>query len=97
VQLDWPVEDVEKNVSYFLQSVKRATGNTKEAEAEMKRTGNFKPSRCLPLSTIPVADVAFQRMLSPVSSSPQRMAPAFSSLFRFILIASNIGESIYYG
>jgi large subunit ribosomal protein L1 len=45
-KLTWPVEDVVKNVSYFLQSVKRATGNTKEAEAEMKRTGNIKPSEC---------------------------------------------------
>jgi hypothetical protein len=46
-KLNWPVEDVVKNVGFFLQSVKRATGNTKEAEAEMKRTGSIKPSTFL--------------------------------------------------
>jgi hypothetical protein len=41
--MDWPTSDVEQNVNHLLQAVMRVTGNTAEAQAEAKRTGNSKP------------------------------------------------------
>jgi len=32
----WPLEDITKNVRYFLGAVRKATGNTRDLEAEAK-------------------------------------------------------------
>jgi len=41
--LNFPIEDVVKNVRHFLASVKKATGNTKDIENDRKGKGNAKP------------------------------------------------------
>lgn len=43
-KINWPVEDVVKNVNYFLATIKRATGNTKEVTEEKSKS--IKPSMC---------------------------------------------------
>lgn len=37
-QMNFPIEDVVRNVRHFLASVKRATGNTKEEDKKSKNT-----------------------------------------------------------
>lgn len=41
--MHFPIEDVVKNVRYFINSVKRATGNTKEAELKQPKNVGNKP------------------------------------------------------
>jgi len=44
-KVSWPIEDVTKNVRYFLSMVKKATGNERDLEAEAK--GKVKPTNAL--------------------------------------------------
>jgi len=41
--MDFPVEDVVKNVRHFISSVRKATGNTKEAQQSNKGKGSPRP------------------------------------------------------
>jgi len=44
-KVNWPIEDITKNVRYFLSVVKKATGNERDLEAEAK--GSVKPTNAL--------------------------------------------------
>ena len=63
IQLHFPVEDVLKNVKYFLSVVKRATGNLRDPAAKLKGGKSTKPGT----STPRVTNVRLT-LLSPVNS-----------------------------
>jgi large subunit ribosomal protein L1 len=49
-QTTWPLEDITKNFRYFLSAVRKATGNTRNLEAEAKgqvKQGQSKPIPCV--------------------------------------------------
>ena len=51
-QLDFPVDDVIKNVKYFMNIVKRATGNIRDPKAEKEKGGGPRPGRFSQLATM---------------------------------------------
>jgi hypothetical protein len=85
-QMDWPAEDVEKNVNYFLQVVQRATGNSAEAQAEAKRTGNAKPSESIYLVGCSIS--------SPLDRQPDQQGHAQFDLWPWHLARALINLSI---
>ena len=46
VQMSWPVDDVVRNVRYFLDIVKKATGNEKSAFSQKEANKSNKPRTC---------------------------------------------------
>lgn len=44
--MNWPVEDVAKNIRYFLSLVKRATGNERVSLASKDDSASNKPRTC---------------------------------------------------
>lgn len=52
--MHFPVEDVVRNIRYFLSSVKKVTGNSKDDDRKSKTQGGAKPgmSLCLSVQTV---------------------------------------------
>lgn len=43
--MDFPIDDVVKNVKYFMNIVKRATGNIRDPKAEKDKGGGPRPGK----------------------------------------------------